>query len=87
MSRRPTDALARLAVAPHLSSLFNASIRTALEAMACAEASAINRGKSGRGVPAQAFGLRQKVFEIDRYSRSPLKQLDSSATQHLTRPT
>ena len=66
-SARQADTLARLAIGPRRSSVFTAPIRTALEATTYAEALAINREITGRGFSAQAFAMRKKALEIDRF--------------------
>ena len=66
-SVRQADALARLAIGPRRSSVFTAPIRTALEATTYADALAINREITGRGFSAQAFALRKRALEIDRF--------------------
>lgn len=66
-SVRQADALARFAIGPRRSSVFTAPSRTALEATTYAEALAINRQMTGRGFSAQAFAMRKKALEIDRF--------------------
>ena len=66
-SVRQADAMARLEIGPRRSSVFNAPVRTALEAATYAEALAINREMTGRGISAQAFAMRKKALEIDRF--------------------
>jgi len=66
-SGREADALARVVAGPRRSSVFTAPIRPALEASTYAEALAISRKVTGRGLSAQAFGLRQKALEVDRF--------------------
>ena len=68
-SVRQADSLARLAIGPRRSSVFNAPIRTALEAATYAEALVISRNRTDRGFSAQAFAMRTKALEIDRFIR------------------
>jgi len=66
-SVRQADALARLAIGPRRSSVFDAPVRTAIEATTYADALDINREMTGRGFSAQAFAMRKKALEIDRF--------------------
>jgi len=66
-SVRRADLLARARVGPRWPSVFLTPTRAALLAGSHAEASAINRGRSGAGISAQAYGLRTKLLEVDRW--------------------
>jgi predicted RNase H-like nuclease len=50
---------------PRGTSVFAAPCRAALTAKTHAEASAINRQKTGRGLSQQAFGIGQKIKQVD----------------------
>ena len=67
-SVRQADTLARLAIGPRRASVFNAPIRSSFEAPTYAEGLAISRASTGRGFSAQAFAMRKKAFEIDRFT-------------------
>lgn len=63
---RQADLLARAAVGPLWPSVFMTPVREALLAADHATASAINRELAGQGISAQAFGLRLKLFQVER---------------------
>lgn len=65
--RRQADVLARAAIGPRRSSVFMTPVRSALEAASHAEAVAINRKLAGEGISIQAYGLRTKLLEVDRW--------------------
>ncbi len=67
--QRRADVLARAAIGPLRSSVFMAPVREALMAADHAAASAINRGLSGQGISIQAFGLKPKLFQVERWVR------------------
>jgi predicted RNase H-like nuclease len=71
---RAADVEARDRLKPHGSRVFATPPRAALEADAYAEAREIGRRRTGQGVSAQAYALRQKVLDVDGYLRegSPL---------------
>jgi predicted RNase H-like nuclease len=64
---RQADLAARAAVGPRRSSVFVTPIRAALEAPTHAAATAISVAVTGSGVSQQAFGLRAKIFEVERW--------------------
>ena len=68
-STRQADVLARKALKGKASSVFTTLTRTAYEAETRAVADAANRGLSGQGVGAQAYGLRDKILEVDAWVR------------------
>ncbi len=67
---RQADALARAALPGKASSVFTTLTRAAYEAEDRAAADGVNRGLSGQGVGAQAFALRAKILEVDRWLRT-----------------
>ena len=69
--RRQADVLARKMVGPRWSSVFVTPVRAALELEPSdfASANAVNRERAGEGISAQAFGLRPKLLEVDRWVR------------------
>lgn len=62
---RQAEALARVLVGPRASSVFTPSPRAVLEAPTHAEASALCRTLTGRGVTQQAYALGPKILEVD----------------------
>lgn len=66
---RRADGLAQQALGPLWSSVFVTPVRAALEADTHADAVRINRERTGKGVSAQAFGLRRKLFEVEKWVR------------------
>ena len=66
-SARRADLLARHRVGPRWPSVFLTPTRAALLAGSHAEASAINRGRTGAGISAQAYGLRTKLLDVDEW--------------------
>jgi predicted RNase H-like nuclease len=67
---RQADVLARAAIGPLWPSVFMTPVREALLAADHAAASAINRALTGQGVSVQAFGLKPKLFQVERWVRS-----------------
>jgi predicted RNase H-like nuclease len=67
--RRPADVLAYQLVGPRRSSVYMTPVRSALEAGSHAAAVHVNRERAGRGVSAQVYGLRSKIFEVDGWVR------------------
>jgi predicted RNase H-like nuclease len=67
--RRQADALARRLVGRRSSSVFTTPVRSALEADTYARAAVLNRRHAGEGLSAQAFALRRKVLELERWMR------------------
>lgn len=66
---RLADDLARRAVGPLWSSVFITPVRAALETDTHADAVRVNREQTGKGVSAQAFALRRKLFEVEEWVR------------------
>jgi predicted RNase H-like nuclease len=64
---RSADQLVRSALGVRRSSLFMTPVRGALEADHHGEASARNRSATGTGISAQAFALRSKILEVERW--------------------
>jgi predicted RNase H-like nuclease len=67
--QRQADVLARAAIGPLRSSVFMTPVRQALLAADHTAASAINREITGHGISIQAFGLKPKLFEVERWAR------------------
>src|SRR5688572_26716274 len=67
---RQADVLARRALPGRASSVFTTLTRPAYLAATRVEADAVNRGLSGQGVGAHAFGLRAKILEVDGWLRT-----------------
>ena len=67
--RRRADALAKTAVGARRSSVFMTPVRRALEASDHLAGVAINRELAGEGFSVQAFSLKVKVFEVERFAR------------------
>jgi predicted RNase H-like nuclease len=65
--RRQADVLARAAVGPRRSSVFMTPVLPALLAANHTAAVAINRELAGEGVSQQAFGLRTKLLQVERW--------------------
>jgi predicted RNase H-like nuclease len=64
-SRACDKAALKLLGQPRGTSVFAAPCRAALTAKSHAEASAINRQKTGRGLSQQAFGIGSKIKQVD----------------------
>ena len=62
--------MARRVVGKRASSVFTTPIRAALLAPTYAEALEVSRAVSGSGLSAQAYGLRAKALEVDRFART-----------------
>jgi predicted RNase H-like nuclease len=69
-STRQADVLARKALKGKASSVFTTLTRAAYGVQSRAESDTVNRGLSGQGVGAQAFGLRDKIVEVDAWVRT-----------------
>jgi predicted RNase H-like nuclease len=67
--RRMADTLARQAVGPRRASVFVTPVRAALEAADHGSASAVSRRVAGEGISRQAFALKVKILEVDRWVR------------------
>lgn len=67
-SRRDADELAREVVGPRWMSVFITPVRAALQAGDHAEAVQKSRELTQEGISAQAFSLRKKIFEVERWA-------------------
>jgi predicted RNase H-like nuclease len=65
--RRRADVLARKVVGPRRSSVFLTPVRPALLATDHATAARLNRQIVGEGISIQAFSLRTKILDVDRF--------------------
>jgi predicted RNase H-like nuclease len=75
--QRQADVLARAAIGPLRSSVFITPVREALMAADHATASAINRELTGQGISIQAFGLKPKLFQVERWVRhTPIRVVE-----------
>lgn len=68
---RQADVLARAAAGPRWQSVFMTPVRSAVETGDYALAVAENRRCGGGGISRQAFGLRAKIGQVDRWLRTP----------------
>lgn len=68
--RRRADQLAREALGRRWSSLFITPVRAAVEAADYQAATAENRRLAGEGLSRQAFALRAKILDVDRWLRA-----------------
>ncbi|WP_149260588.1 DUF429 domain-containing protein [Actinomadura sp. K4S16] len=67
---RRADELARAMVGPRrASSVFTTPVRAAIECDDYATAAAENRRRTGKGLSRQAYGLRTKLLQVDRWIR------------------
>jgi predicted RNase H-like nuclease len=64
---RQADLLARRAAGPRWASVFITPVRTAVEAADYQQACEINRRLAGCGISRQAFNLREKIMQVDRW--------------------
>ncbi len=64
---RPADVAARAFVGRRRSSVFATPVRSALEAATYAEAVRISNELTGSGISQQAYALRTKILEVDRW--------------------
>lgn len=69
--RRRADLLARTAVGPRRSSVFLTPVRAAITEPSYDEASHRNRALAGEGLSRQAYALRPKLLEADRFAAAP----------------
>lgn len=69
LGRRRADVLARAELGPRWRSVFMTPARAAIEADDYATAVAVNRRLTGEGVSRQAFGLKEKLLEVERWVR------------------
>ena len=67
--RRAADLLARQAIGPRWSSVFLTPARAALELDDYPAAAGVSRRLTGDGISRQAFALRVKILEVDRWIR------------------
>jgi predicted RNase H-like nuclease len=68
--RREADRLAREIVGPQWRSVFMTPARAALQAGDHAEAVRLNRDVAQEGTSVQAFSLRKRIFEVERWARA-----------------
>lgn len=64
---READQLARRRIGPRGSSVFATATRAALTSPTHAEAVVANRELTGKGLSAQAYGLRAKILQVDAW--------------------
>ena len=64
---RQADVLARKAAGPRWASVFMTPVRAALELSDHQQASEVNRRLAGCGISRQAFNLREKIMQVDRW--------------------
>jgi predicted RNase H-like nuclease len=64
---RQADLLARRAAGPRWASVFITPVRAAVEAADYKQACEVNRRLAGCGISRQAFNLRQKTMQVDRW--------------------
>src|SRR5215469_511781 len=69
---RQADLLARKAAGPRHASVFLTPVRAALLADTYAAALAASRELTGRGISSQAYRLRAKILQVDRWRRDTL---------------
>jgi len=67
--RRAADVLARRALGPRWASVFITPVRSALDCDDYKMASAENRRAASEGISQQAFALRHKIRQVDRWIR------------------
>ena len=65
---RAADARARRAVGPRSASVFTTPVRCAVQQSGYADALAVQRAATGRGLSRQVFGLREKILEVDAWA-------------------
>jgi predicted RNase H-like nuclease len=68
-SIRQADVQARQFVGPRRSSVFTTPTRAAVQADSHAKASAINLQLTGQGISQQAYALRERLLEVDKWVR------------------
>lgn len=66
---RQADALVRALLGKRASSVFTTPVRAALAATTHAEASAITREATGKGLSQQAYALRAKILQVDQWAQ------------------
>lgn len=72
-AERGCDTLARSLLGARRSSVFNAPVRSALQATDHASAVRLNRAATGKGVSVQAFNLAPRIIELDALMRTSAK--------------
>lgn len=65
---RSADQLARVFVSTRRASVFLIPPRAAMEQSTYMKALEVSRGLTGRGMAKQAYSLREKIFEVERYA-------------------
>lgn len=73
--RRIADVLAYQFVGPRRSSVFMTPARAALETDSHTTAVQVNRDRTGEGITIQAYGLRSRIFEVDRWVRQARRRV------------
>src|SRR5215475_12680434 len=68
---RQADLLARKAAGPRYASVFLTPVRTALLGDTYPAALAVSRELTGRGISSQAYRLRAKILQVDRWRKEP----------------
>lgn len=66
---RRADLMARKFIGPRRSSVFPTPVRGALDGEIHAEASALSRELTGKGLSKQAFALKTRILEVDAWVR------------------
>jgi len=69
---RQADLLARKAAGSRYASVFLTPVRTALLAETYAAALVVSREVTGRGISSQAYRLREKILQVDRWRQEAL---------------
>lgn len=69
-AEREADRLARRRIGPRGSSVFATATRAALTSPTHADAVVANRELTGKGLSAQAYGLRAKILQVDAWVRT-----------------
>lgn len=64
---RVADVQARALLGPRRSSVFETPVRSAVEAANQQSASSLNQAATGHKVSVQAFGLRHRILEVERW--------------------
>ena len=73
--RRQADVLARQVAGPRWASVFITPVRPALEADDYVAAAEANRRLAGEGISRQAYGLREKLLQVDRWARETRRRV------------
>jgi predicted RNase H-like nuclease len=66
---RQADLLARKAAGPRWASVFVTPVRAAIDVADYQQACGVNRRLAGCGISRQAFNLREKIIQVDRWLR------------------